>query len=868
MSSRFEAFDAPASETELDRPLDDQEAAYRRALRNLPDTRPRPDGELEELERVWEKPKGWRTISVVNNDYVGSWYVGAALLFFVLAGCLALLMRLQLAQPQSEIFGPETYNQLFTMHGTIMMFLFAVPAVEAMGVLLLPQMFAARDLPFPRLSAFAFWAYFIGGLAFFTSIFFKVAPDGGWFMYPPYTSYIYSPGVNVDFWLLGIGFIEISAIAGAIEIVVGTLKTRSPGMTLDKLPVFGWAMLVFAGMIIVGFPAIILGTILLELERAFHWPFFIAELGGDPLLWQHLFWFFGHPEVYIIFLPAAGLVSMMIPTIARAKLVGYRFVVLALIATGFISFGVWAHHMFTTGIPDVSLSFFSAASMSVSVPAGVQVFAWLATLMLARKIEFTVPALFVLGFLVIFTMGGLTGVMVGMVPFDWQAHDSYFIVAHLHYVLIGGMVFPLFAAVYYWAPMVSQNALSERLGKWAFWLMFTGTHVTFFVMHWTGLMGMPRRVFTYLPGQGLELVNLISTVGAFTIAAGVAVFVYDMARHFRLGGESAGNVYGGGTLEWLPQGNYCARSIPVVDSHQPLWDRPELAEEVKKGQWFLPGAVTDRRETIVTSPIKAIPQYIVIIPGPSMKHVLAAVGTAGFFLSLTVKLVWVAAAFGLLAIAAVFSWMSEMDKGPDHEPVDVGGGLKLPVYMTGPKSHAVWAMWVLVIVFGMIFACQLFAFLFLWSGRPGSWPPPGIDAPASLGAVLPLLSYAGSALALWFAGKRLDLVNGRGRTAFQLVFGAALLLLLGGFAGEFAAYSGLDPAASSYGASVWTFTVLNGIQLVALTLWSGLIFWRVARGMTDGVRRLSFDCLQILWFYAAAQATFSVALVALFRFAQ
>src|SRR3546814_162399 len=406
-------------------------------------------------------------------------------------------------------------------------------------------------------------------------------------------------------------------------------------MSLDKLPLFGWAMLVFAGMIIVGFPAIILGTILLELERAFHWPFFVAEKGGDPLLWQHLFWFFGHPEVYIIFIPAAGFMSMIVPVIARARLVGYRLVVAALVATGFISFGLWVHHMFTTGLPPISTGFFSAAAMAVSMPAGIQVFAWIATIMAGERARWNVPTLFTVGFLIIFTMGGLTGVMVAMVPFDWQAHDTYFVVAHLHYVLIGGMVFPLFAAIYYWVPMVSRFALSERLGKWVFWLMFTGMHLTFLPMHWTGFAGMPRRVYTYLPNMGFDGFNLLSSIGAFTIGAGVALFVFDMARKFRMTQEeNAGNVYGGGTLEWLPNGSYAARSIPIVKSREPLWDNPELGDQVEQGQWFLPGAPTHRRETIVTSPLKAIPQYLVIIPGPSWWHVIAAAFTAALFLSL------------------------------------------------------------------------------------------------------------------------------------------------------------------------------------------------------------------------------------------
>ncbi|MGH8513635.1 MAG: cbb3-type cytochrome c oxidase subunit I, partial [Gammaproteobacteria bacterium] len=459
------------------------------------------------------------------------------------------------------------------MHGTVMMFLFAVPAVEAMGVYLLPNMLAARDLPFPRLGAYAFWAYFIGGVAFFASLFFGVAPDGGWFMYPPLTSYEYSPSSGADWWLLGIGFIEISAIAGAIELVVGILRTRAPGMSLDKMPIYAWAMLVVGAMIVFGFPPVSLATLLLELERAFHWPFFIAEKGGDPVLWQHLFWLFGHPEVYIIFLPAAGMVSMIIPTMAGVPLVGYRWVVIALLGVGALSFGLWAHHMFAVGIGPLSMGLFSAASMAVAIPTGIQVFAWIGTIA-SGKLQWKTPSFFILGFFFIFVMGGLTGVMVAMMPFDWQAHDTYFIVAHLHYVLIGGMVFPLFAAFYYWTPIFSTRPLSERAGKWVFWLIFLGVNITFFTMHITGLMGMPRRVYTYLAIMEWGTLNLISTAGAYMIAAGVLIFLVDLARNFRFSFENtAGNIWNAGTLEWLPTGTYQTRSIPIVSSLEPLWDQ-------------------------------------------------------------------------------------------------------------------------------------------------------------------------------------------------------------------------------------------------------------------------------------------------------
>src|SRR5690606_10908856 len=330
------------------------------------------------------------------------------------------------------------------------------------------------------------------------------------------------------------GFIEISAIAGAIELAIGILRTRAVDMTLDRMPIFAWVMLVFSGVVRVALPAGIVATALLELERAFDMPFFIAHRGGDPLLWQHLFWFFGHPEVYIIFLPGAGMVSMIIPAMTGTPLVGYRYIVLAVVATGFLSFGLWVHHMFATGIPALSLSFASAASMAVSVPTGIQVFAWIATIALARRLRpVQVPMLFILGFFFIFVLGGLTGVMVAVIPFDLQAHDSYFIVAHLHYVLFGGMVFPLFAAFYYWAPFISARALSDRLGRWAFWLMFIGFNVSFFPMHFTGLAGMPRRVYTYADSYGWGTLNMMSTVGAYMIAAGVLAFLVDLARNFR-----------------------------------------------------------------------------------------------------------------------------------------------------------------------------------------------------------------------------------------------------------------------------------------------------------------------------------------------
>ncbi|WP_144864801.1 cytochrome c oxidase subunit I [Mesorhizobium sp. J18] len=833
------------------------------ARQQLPNPEPRPVGELRELERIWETPKGWRIVTAVNNTVIGVFYIGIAFLFFLLAGILGLLMRTQLAVSENDFIGQDLYNQMFTVHGTTMMFLFAVPAVEALGVMLLPQMLSARDLPFPRLSAFAVWAYVVGGLVFFSTILYDLAPKGGWFMYPPLTLKEFSPGDNADFWLLGIGFIEISAIAGAIEIVVGTLRTRPPGMSLAKMPIFAWSMLIFASMIMFAFPAVILATMLLEIERAFGWPFFTASLGGDPVLWQHLFWFFGHPEVYIIFLPAAGLVSMIVPTMAQTPLVGYRLIVVALIATGFFSFGLWVHHMFTTGIPALSLAFFSAASMAVAIPSGIQVFSWIATMAAGReRFRINTPSLFILGFLFIFTIGGLTGVMVAMVPFDFQVHDTYFVVAHFHYVLIGGMVFPLFATFYYWAPSVSRNQLSERLGRWVFWLMFAGFNIAFFPMHLTGLLGMPRRVWTYPEELGWDTLNMISTVGSFILAAGVGLFIIDLIRRFRPGPGSK-NPWGAGTLEWLPNGNYSTRSIPLVTSREPLWDQPNLAEDVEAGHYYLPGAPTGGRETIVTSPIEAKPQYIIQMPGPGWSQLLAALFTAAFFLLLTVKLVTIAVICGVFAIVFCIVWTWRLDPGPSKGNVDIGGGISLPTYMSGPQSHSWWAMVVLMFVAASLYLAYVFSYLYLWTISPQVWAPAGSPAlpPIHWPAAAALLLILGSGL-IWIAHRLLP-KPGRFSAAVTTLIFLAIVCLVGSIAVETAGHwqSGLSPSQSSYGAMVYMSIVLFGQLVFALVIMGFFVIARHVAGKLDRERRVSFENMALLYHYTTAQSLFGLALI-------
>ncbi len=445
------------------------------------------------------------------------------------AGLLGLMVRVQLAVPENSFISADLFNQAFTLHGTIMMFLFAVPIFEAVAVYLLPSMLGTRELPFPRLSAFGYWSFALGGVFVCGSIFFNAAPNTGWFMYPPLATDKETAGIGADIWLLGLSFIEVASIAAAVELIVGIMKCRAPGMRINMMPLFAWYLLIVAGMILFAFPPLIAGDILFEMERMFNWPFFDVARGGDPLLWQHLFWIFGHPEVYIIFLPAIAIMAMVVPTFSRRPIVGYSWIVLAAVGTGFLSFGLWVHHMFATGLPQMSLAFFSAASEAVAIPTGVQIFVFIAT-MLAGRVIFSTPMLFGAGGLAIFIIGGLTGVMVALVPFDWQAHDTYFVVAHLHYVLIGGMLFPVVAGIYYYYPLLDGKKLSDRLGKIAFWLMFVGFNTAFFPMHFAGLRGMPRRVFTYPADIGWDWFNLISTIGAFIFAAGVGTVLIDVVR--------------------------------------------------------------------------------------------------------------------------------------------------------------------------------------------------------------------------------------------------------------------------------------------------------------------------------------------------
>jgi cytochrome c oxidase subunit I+III len=748
------------------------------------------------------------------------------------------------------------------MHGTVMMFLFAVPIFEAASILFLPQMLGARDLPFPRLSAFGFWCFLIGGVFVCGSLFFGIAPRGGWFMYPPLTTE-YQPGHGADVWLLGLSFIEVASIAAAVELIVGVLKCRPPGMRINLIPLYAWYILVVGVMILFAFPPLIAGDLLMELERTLDWPFFDESRGGDPLLWQHLFWIFGHPEVYIVFLPSIALVAMIVPTFARVPMVGYSWVVLAAIGTGFLSFGLWVHHMFTTGLPGISLALFSAASESVAIPTGIQIFCFLATL-LVGKVVYRTPMLFVLGGFSTFIVGGLTGVMLALVSFDFQAHDSYFVVGHLHSVLIGGTIFPIVAGVYYFYPMVFGRQLSERLGRVAFWLMFVGFNVTFVPMHLTGLLGMPRRVYTYSAELGVSGLNLISTVGAFVLASGIAVFVWDVLRPKGKQPPSPRNPWNAGTLEWLadvPDKPWGVRSIPEIDSRYPLWDQPDFVRHVDKGRFYLPDAEEGARETLVTSTIDARPVQCLRVPGPTFVSFWAAVLTGAVFILSTFHFWKTSLACAVLALVSILIWLwTGTARIPEKDEKDIGLGVTVPLYASGSASVGWWAMLITMLGDMTAFVSLVFGYFFYWTIHE-DFPPASEPV---LGAAWPLIALA-LLLGAWGCTLLARHLNRRDRAAGFYVattLGVALAILgsLALFAGP--AEAGMDPTTHAYPAIVWLlvgWTVLHA-ALGAL-MQAYCVVRRLARRMTA---RHDIDICNVAlyWHFVAITALVTVAVIA------
>jgi cytochrome c oxidase subunit I+III len=723
----------------------------------------------EQLRRTWAPARGFPgVLAEVNNQILGVRFMVTAFVFFLLGGILALMMRVQLAVSENTWMGPQVYNELFTMHGSTMMFLFAVPFLEGLALYLLPMMIGARDVAFPRLTAYGYWVYLFGGMIFYASFLFGAVPDVGWFGYTPLSTARFT-GVATDFWLLGLSLVEIAGLTAAVEIVVTILKFRAPGMTLGRMPLLVWTLLVAGLMILFAFSVLLTATMLLELDRTVETRFFDANRGGNNLLWQHLFWFFGHPEVYIMFLPASGIISMIVTTFARRPLVGYVLIVVAVVVTGFVSFGLWVHHMFAAGLPALSMTFFTAASLMIAIASGIQVFAWIATLW-GSSPSLHPPFLFALGFVFLFVLGGLTGVMVAVVPFDLQVHDTYFIVAHFHYVLIGGVIFPVFAGLYYWLPKISGRQLQPTLGKVSFWLNFLGFNATFFPMHIMGFLGLPRRVYTYPRSLELDGYNVLATGGAFLMSLGVLVFLIDLAFSLWRGSRAADNPWNADSLEWSvtsPPAVYTFFHLPIVRSRHPLWDSRSPGEEPREDvfdqvppravehirveqrrdygqlQQLLAGEPRQWRGTLITDAADAHPQAIQYLPGPTYVPLWTAIGTTVAAVGILSR-GYIVAAFGCLFVAmAVIVWSRPPKKllkllEESELPEKTG----IPVLASGTLATCWWGMLGFITIAASGFAALFYSYFYIRLFSP-QWPQSGIARPELW---LALLAYGALAL--------------------------------------------------------------------------------------------------------------------------
>src|SRR5512135_2682437 len=560
-----------------------------------------------------------RWLTTVNHKDIGILYLVTAFLFFIVGGLEALVIRIQLGEPNNTFVSPDVYNQIFTMHGTTMIFLFVMPIMAGFANYLIPLMIGARDMAFPRLNAMSYWLLLIGGLVLYSSFLLGGAPNDGWFSYAPLTTGQFSPSHGMDFWVLGILLTGIGSTAGALNFVVTILNMRAPGMSFNRMPLFVWQMLVVAFLILFALPSLTVAAILLFIERNFGAPFYQAAAGGDPLLWQHLFWFFGHPEVYILIIPAFGIVSEVLPVFSRKPIFGYTAVAYSGVAIGFLGFTVWAHHMFAVGMNPVADAVFSIDSMIIAVPTSIKIFNWIATIW-GCKLNLASPMLYAIGFISMFIIGGLSGVSLAVVPIDFQVTDTYYVVAHIHYVLFGGSVFAIFAAIYYWFPKITGKLLDDTIGKWNFWTMFVGFNLTFFPMHILGLLGMPRRIYTYGSGLGWDTWNLLETIGAFIIGISILIFLWNFFKSVRNGAPAGNDPWDGHTLEWSvssPPPAYNFATIPVVHSRRPFWD---LKHETPSGA---PSAIKARPASTAAM---AEPVPAIHLPAGSYNPLIIAIG--------------------------------------------------------------------------------------------------------------------------------------------------------------------------------------------------------------------------------------------------
>ncbi len=813
---------------------------------------PAPPETAAALERVWADPPGWLgKLCAVQNDAIGKRILATAFFFFVLGGFDSIMMRVQLAWSENTFLDPQLYNEFFSMHGSVTMYLVILPMLEGFAILSLPFLLGSREMPFPRLGVFAYFTFLFGGLLFYTSTLLRLVPDTGWTAYVPLSGPVYSPSLAMDYWLLGLSVAEVGAIAAGIEIIIAILKMRAPGMTISQIPLFAWAMLVTAFMLLFAFTPLIVGSLLLELDRKAGARFFDPTAGGSVLLWQHLFWIFGHPEVYIQFIPATGIVSMIVPVFARRPINGYTLIATSIVATGVLSFGLWAHHMFSSGLPQIALIFFAAASMMIAIPSGVQVFAWITTIWNGRPVWKT-PFLFVVGFLILFVLGGITGVMVAVVPFDWQVHDSYFVVAHLHYVLIGGVVFPIFAGFYYWLPKFTGKLLNERLGRWNFWLMFIGFNVTFFPMHLVGLLGMPRRIYTYPAGLGWEVPNLISSLGLILLVLGILIFVVNVIYSGWKGPAAGDDPWGGDTLEWAvssPPINYGFAVPPIISSRHPLWEQASLHQGPPRLERFVQALARwplAWRAALATGAVDGQPEEVFRVSGPSLWPFVTAGGVVIIFTAELFNLHLLAGLGLLVALIGGVAW-----HWPEKIPIAAEEAAafeqvhRVPVHVGGSRSVVRWGMALSLLVVGIALGSFLLSYFYIRLENP-VWPPATVALPglALPGVSAVLLCLSGGAMYGALRGIRRD---DRRRLQRGLIITFALGALA--LAAQIYDYTrlGFDWRTHAYGSLFYVlggfafFILFGGLLMCALTE-----FW-AWRGEYTARRHLAVENTALFW---------------------
>jgi cytochrome c oxidase subunit 1 len=637
---------------------------------------PPPPEEPRLLKRPMETKGALGWITTIDHKRIGILYGVTAFVFFLAGGIEALLIRLQLAQPNGTVLSAEAYNQVFTMHGTTMVFLVIMPLSAAFFNFIMPIQIGARDVAFPRLNSFSYWTFLLGGLFMYSSFFLGGAPNGGWFGYVPQTSVTFSPGHHIDFWILGLQLLGIASTVGAVNFITTILNMRAPGMTLMRMPIFTWMTLVASFLLLFAMPIITVALFLLMFDRNFGSHFFDAAAGGNPLLWQHLFWLFGHPEVYILILPAMGMVSEILPVFARKPLFGYPIMVFSGIAIGFMGWGVWVHHMFATGLGPVAISAFSISTMFIAVPTGVKIFNWIGT-MWGGSLKFTTANLFAIGFVAMFTIGGLSGVSHAVSPHDRQQTDTYYIVAHFHYVLFGGALFGIMGGIYYWWPKIFGWLLNEKLGKWNFWTWFIGFNLTFGPMHILGLQGMPRRIYRYDDSLGLTFWNLVSTIGAFTIAVSVLLFMVNVWHSKRHRVRAGADPWDGRTLEWTipsPVPAYNFKEIPTVHSVDDFWHRKYTEDD--QGRLVRRASSAEAGAEAQVETAEADDGHGIHMPSPSYYPLVASIGLPiiayGMVYGRDSGQNYLVAVLGAIVLfAGLYGWALEPSTEPEHheEPV-------------------------------------------------------------------------------------------------------------------------------------------------------------------------------------------------------